>query len=387
MEYRIATSAKVILLVFVAACIIGGGYLFIHAFETTRHNANALKLGLGVLLLVIAVLVYLEIFQLRLTVDEHSLTETHLFSSRTILMEDIDGYRRGEKDIFHIILKDGAKSLQISRNLGDGKELIEWIEERYEDIDAREREKETEALLENEQFGITKKDRKARLENARKIDNVATIAGFIFCFWPIFYPRPFELLMIVVFLMPLAGVFITWYFKGLLKLYKKKSSPYPSLVLLMVMPVFGALLAGLRVYDLYGFPNSAWSLIIMGAIFFTVVCVGACWKAITNERRKLLICCCVFVLAAVYSYSLLIFANCHYDKSVPEVWKVQVLHKRINRGKSTTYYLKLSPWGKFRNGKEVTVSRSFFDEVNETDSVDVYLKTGRWGVPWFWVER
>ncbi len=194
-------------------------------------------------------------------------------------------------------------------------------------------------------------------------------------------------MMILLFLMPLAGVCTTWYFNGLLKLYKKKSRPYPSAVLLICLPVFGAVLCVFRAYNLYGFAKNAWSLLTTSSVILTGMCIGICWRAISGEKNKLPIYFSILVLAAVYSFSLLIFSNCYYDKSAPAVWKVQVSGKRVSRGRSTSYYLGLSAWGRHADGKEVTVSRAFFDQVDIQDSVRVYLKQGKWGVPWYWVGK
>jgi len=379
MEYRIAQGWKFFCILISAAFSFGAICLIVFALN---HMAPGL-LVLGFILLAPAIGIYLDSTRLVLTVDQRSLTLVRLFTARSILLEDIDGYRRGDKNVFSIWLKNGGKSLQLPQMLERRKELIGWFEEKYEDIDARECDTETQALLENDEFGFTREDREGRLQAARKIDTVSSVAGFVFFFWALFIPRPYEVVMIGLFIMPWVAVYITWYYKGLMRLYKKKRSPYPSVVLLMWFTILSVFLSCLRDFHLYGFEKNAWSLLIGGSLLGTAICVMACRKAIASSTKKILTYGCIVVMAGLYSWSLLVFSNCYYDRSEPQVYNVHVTHKRIYHGKSTSYYVSLSPWGKFADGKEVSVSKSFYTEVVDGDPVQVYLKKGKWGVPWY----
>jgi len=193
--------------------------------------------------------------------------------------------------------------------------------------------------------------------------------------------------MILLFIAPWLAVGITWYFKGLLKLYKQKKSPYPSMIQLMLMATFAVVLIVVRSYDLYSFNEKAWSLLAGGTIAATIICIGACWQAIATARKKIVTYTVVFVMAAAYSFSLLIFSNCYYDKSSPTIFHVAVTGKRTSSGRSTSYYVSLSPWGQYANGNEVSVSQSLYQYVSEQDSLSVYLKYGKWGIPWYRLRR
>jgi len=381
------SKGKIITIIIVIALSIGGLYLISLAFHPTPNWPAVGSLLLAAVLMGIGALAYLDATRLVLTVDQYTLTLDRMFSSRSILLEEIDGYRSGEKDTFYILTKGGGKPLSLPQNLDRRKELIEWFKEKYEDVDAREREKETEILLGSEQFGSTVEERTARLEMAGKVDKVATAAGVGALLWSLFYPSPYEVMMIVLLLLPWIAVFATWYFNGLLRLDKKKSSPYPSVVQLMFFPTLAALINVLRGYDLYRFGEKAWSILIVGTLLASAVCNVACREAIAATSKKTLTYCCIVALAGLYSYSLLIFSNCYYDRSVAEVFHVEVTNKRISKGKSTSYYLSLSPWGRYTDGKEVSVSKRFYLEVNQEDSVRVFLKKGQWDVPWYWVRR
>ena len=386
MEYRISGGWKAFCIIIVATFSIGAVYLISVAF---RSSAKAPLVSLVGAIILIALAIYLYLFAMRtlLTVDKSAIKLVGVFTARAILPEDIDGYRIGEKNVFSIHVKNGGKALQIPASLERRGELIEWFKQNYEDIDARALVAETEDLLANEQFGFTREDREARLATAKKIDTAATVGGFGLFFWSLLYPRPYEIVMLVLFVVPWIGIYITWYYKGLMRLYKKKSSPYPSVVQLMGFVTLGAFISILRDYDLYGFEKNALSLSVGGMLLTTVICSIACRQTIVLSARKGLTYVCIVVMAGLYSYSLLIFSNCYFDRSEPKVWEVQVTGKRIHRGKSTSYYVSLSPWGKYVAGKEVTVSKGFYSEVNGGDSLAVYLKSGKWGVPWYFLNK
>jgi hypothetical protein len=94
----------------------------------------------------------------------------------------------------------------------------------------------------------------------------------------------------------------------------------------------------------------------------------------------------MLILAGLYSYNALIFSNCAFDHQPSEISKVGIDGKHINHGKSTTYTLELSPWGRFSAGKNVQVPWSFYRSVQTGGSVNVYLHPGKWGIAWYEVK-
>jgi len=384
MEYRIAKGWKIFAYIFGAAFFIGGFFFFIPVFTRTTFPIG-LAISLALLFIVLGAVTFLDTMRTLVIIDKHTLSVARLLGTRSALLEEIEGYRKGEKDTFFIVLKSGGRPLQLPQYLERRKELIGWFEEKYEDVDQRIRAKETEDLLENDQFGLSRDDRAARLATAKTIDRIATGAGIgLFC-WAVFYPQPFETMMVTLLAAPAVAIFITWYYKGLMRLEKKKSSPYPSMVMLMTMAIFSALLVIVLRYDLYGFGEHAWSLMLATTLGAVVICITACRKAIAASDKKALTYGVIVVMAGMYSYSLLVFSNCHYDRSVAHPYHVKVTGKRISSGKSTSYYLSLSPWGQYTDGNEVSVSKSFYNQVATHDSVTVFLKKGQWGLPWYFL--
>jgi hypothetical protein len=387
-EYPISKAYKAIGLLFSAAFAIGGIYLlFLLATPDSNGAAQTAKLVFGIALLPLGYWVYRESLRLGVTVDERQLTVQHAFSSRSIGLGDIDGYRTGDKDAFLIIPKDGGKSLPLPKGISGRSDLLDWVKEKYEDVDARERAAETETLLEDEQFGASREERETTLKRAKRTAIIANGTGFVLVMWAFLYPTPFETLMIVLCVAPLVGGYFIWHYKGLMRLSSRKSSPYPSTTMLMTFPLFGLGLEVVIRYDLYGFPGSAWMVAVCGAVLLTLIASACFSKALAAEKKKPLAVFCIFLAASAYSFGVLVFSNCFYDRSASQKFAVEVTGKSVSHGKTTTYHLDLSPWGKYSNGDHVQVSSSFYNAVESGDSVWVFLHSGKWGIPWYRVVR
>lgn len=386
MEYQISKGWRIFSGLLAAALLVGGILLIVHSFNAVLGSKPAFFL-MGAILSPVALYLFISSAVTRLTIDEYSITIKRAYSSRSIPLKDIEGYRRGEKDSLYIVPKDGVKSMRIPINLERRSELIEWLEEKYPDLDLIELEKETQQLLDNDRFGLTKEERKTNLARARRVAGIAWFVSAGLFTWVLIYPEPYEFLMIALLAAPLVAIYTTWYFKGLMRLTKTKSSPYPTVVIPALLPTFGILLRAIIGYDLYAFQKPAWTLLLVASVLVTLIVIGACREGLRGEKAKALLYVCIFVVAGAYSYGAIVFTNCFYDRSVPEKFRVQVTGKWISGGKSTSYYLKLSPWGRFEKGKQVTVSKSFYGRMETGDSLSVFLKQGKWNIPWYRVVR
>jgi hypothetical protein len=387
-EYPIGPGYKFVGLLFAAAFFFGGFFLIYYAFHTPKRELMTLFLILGVLLIPISAWCYRETIRLRVTIDGDMLVLQQAFSTRSITLSDVDGYRIGEKNAFFLVMKNGEKPLQLPGGLARREELLTWIKEKYEDVDARERAAETEVLLEDSRWGGSREDREQHLKKASMIGKIGAWVGVIIFFWFFLYPQPYEVVMLLLFVAPLAAVYLTGSFKGLMRLYAtKKSSPYPTLFVLMLCPILGVGLNAFIRYDLYDFSATAWLTLAGMTALLSFAALAALRDAVAAEAKKGVAVGYVIFMVAIYSYGLLIYTNCHYDRSRAEAWRVAVTDKHESHGKTTTYYLQLSPWGKYADGKEVTVSKAFYRAVNPQDSVGVLLNKGKWGIPWYRVVR
>lgn len=315
-------------------------------------------------------------------IDDQSLTVTNTLNSRSALLDEIEGFRSGQKNALLLDLKSGGRPLTIPGTIERRQELLDWVKERYPNIDARRAQEVTEEVLQDQRYGLTEEEREMRLQQARNIAKYATAAASFFVLWVVMAPRPFNLLMLILLAVPLAAVGLTWYYKGLLRLYFSKSKPYPSLIMAVIFADVAAFMAILH-YHIYLYEQPLWTLLLAVTAAVTLVWVMACSRAAAGEKNSFVLYLGLLLIAAVYSYNALLFTNCAYDKNKPETWTVGVDGKHRSSGKYTTYWIDLTPWGRFTDGMDVKVSDAFYHSVSSGDSVTIELHPGKWGIPWY----
>jgi hypothetical protein len=386
-EYRISTTNRILQLVLAAVFSIGGIASVIAGFRTTHQGSVLPLIIMGTFFILFGVFFYLETTRLCLTIDDQSLTIRHAFNSRNILLDEIADLRHGDKGALLLDLKSGEKPLVIPGTLERRKELQEWLQERYTNSDAERLKEVTESVLENENLGLTREIRENRLNIARKLMVYSSFIAPFLIVLMFFAPKSFDTVTLLLLAIPWLAVGVTWYFKGIFRLYTSKSKPYPSLFILVLFSEMVSLFSVMRNYDVYDYGSKFWLYLLVLSAVVLLAWAIACGAAMAGEKNMPVILLCLFLAAAAHSYSVLIFSNCEEDHSTPLISRVEVSSKHLSRGKSTSYYLELSPWGRFSEGKSVQVSSSFYRSVEQGDSVSVYLNTGKWGIPWYRVSK
>ena len=135
------------------------------------------------------------------------------------------------------------------------------------------------------------------------------------------------------------------------------------------------------------FGQRFWLLLTACSVVGVLVWAVTCRAAIAGEKNVIVLYLAMLLIAGAYSYNALIFVNCAYDRGNPEQWRVGVDRKWVKHGKSTSYWLGLSPWGRYTLGKSVPVEHVFYRSVAEGDSVEVLIHPGKCGIPWYEVVK
>jgi hypothetical protein len=105
MEYRIAKGWRIFVIICGAGFLIAGLASLIHSFAVPRTGQKVLFVLFGLIFGPISILMYLDVIKTRLLIDQYSLTMVRAFSSRTLLLNDIAGYRIGDKNIVYLELE------------------------------------------------------------------------------------------------------------------------------------------------------------------------------------------------------------------------------------------------------------------------------------------
>jgi len=382
MEYRMSQGNKVFMYIF-AVAFIGGGLVMLYVVVARQLWP---MLFLAAILGGLGFLFYRMAAKTALTIDETSITVCNGFTTRSVLLDEVAGWRSGDKNSILLVLKSGEKSVTIPGMLEQRKEVQAWVEERFTDIAAQLAQEVTEEVLHDERYGLTEEDRARRLKQARKMAAYGTVISPLLLLGVFIDSRPNNFLMVLSLAIPTAAVLLTGYYKGILRLYTSKSKPYPSLVYAAFIATGAAIFAVFSGYNIYVFDGAAWQLLLILSIVVTVVWAAISRTAATGEKNLFAIYAGMLLLAGVYSYSALLFSNCAYDHNREAIMRVAVDGKHSSSGKYTNYYLDLSAWGHYGDGNSVKVSYSFYRQMHAGDSVNVYLHPGKWGIPWYEVK-
>ncbi len=204
-------------------------------------------------------------------------------------------------------------------------------------------------------------------------------AGIAVGLWAFLYPRPYELLMVLCAIFPLAGVIILVQSNGLVRFDERKGSAHPAIIRMFMMP---SLALALRSLD-FSFVDAKLLLLPIAAI--TAVLAGlilAKTKEFADKPWSRLL---PIIFVAVYACGLTVMGNCLFDQSQPEVFTVQVIGRHVSSGRSTSYHVMLAPWGPVAEAKDVTVPRAQYKQIAVGQEVHVAKKAGILRIPWFYI--
>lgn len=75
--------------------------------------------------------------------------------------------------------------------------------------------------------------------------------------------------------------------------------------------------------------------------------------------------------------------NCALDDSKPKKFNTIVLDKRITKGKSTNYYLTVSPWNNQKEPKEENTNETDYKTIKRGDTITINFYEGKLNIPWY----
>jgi hypothetical protein len=383
MEYRMSRGNKTLYYIIAAGASGLGVFAIYEAIQISNPGLvfpGVIGIGLGFLF-------YRMASKTHTTIDEYSITVCNGFTTRSILLDEISGFRRGDKEGIVLVRKNGEKPLSIPGTVERRSELLDWMKERFPDINAQLAREVTEEVLHDERYGLTEEDRARRLTQARKLMLYSAIVVPLFFGWALISQQPPKLLVLILLAFPFVGVWLTWYYKGILRLYMSKAKPYPTLLMTVFIAELAAFVAVMRGFSIYLFDGRVWGLLAALSVVVLLIWAAACRAAMGGEKNLFAVFAGMLILAGLYSYNALIFSNCAYDRQQSTILRVGIDGKHSTHGKTTSYFLELSPWGRFTDGKNVPVSYSLYHATRTGDSVNVYLHPGKWGIPWYEVHQ
>jgi hypothetical protein len=309
-----------------------------------------------------------------------------VFRDRELLLYQIAGFRQDDKYIYIEPTEKSLKRIKISRYFGGTAEMLEWLSERYPDLDEQTAEAEKQEILSDNSLGYTVEQREEKLAVARKRAKALNWAGGLVAVWAFFFAQPYEAAILAAVVLPAISVLVSKYSGGLIRVEEKKGSAFPSVFSGVFFPAMALCLRALLDFNILRYENVWKATVLTGAVFMALLLVRS-KEFLFQSAREYGVMFFFAVLAFAYGFGAVVTLNAVYDNSPAAVYQAQVTGKRISSGKSTTYYLTLTPWGPQKEADDVSVSKSLYNRLQVKDNVEVYLKKGWLGIPWFVVSE
>jgi hypothetical protein len=252
----------------------------------------------------------------------------------------------------------------------------------FSDLNIIESKSDLEEILTDNDFGRDVEQRGSKLTEARKVAKILNWTGGIVAAWTVFITKPYELSVIAAIIMPIICLFAIKKYKGLIRIDHEKNSAYPTLFYGLIYSGLGVFLRALLDFNIFDYSN-IWTPSILIAIAFLAFLIIGNKEFDIKKRKNYLTIAILGGFFFIYGFGSVIFANCIYDKSEPIIYNAKIIEKRISSGKSTTYYLKLTPWGTQKESDEVSVNRKEYEQAKINAPVEVYFMKGKLDIPWF----
>jgi hypothetical protein len=247
------------------------------------------------------------------------------------------------------------------------------------DLDAQEAAAARAEIVADPELGQTPDERLASLERAKKLARVFNGVTWAAAGWGFFYPQPYALALLVLALLPWAAIILAAKGHGLYRLDGRRNDVRPNLAAAMYLPGFVLLM---RAVEDVGVLD--WKLALTYSVLATVIVFLAATRGDPTlwERRSVAV--GLFCLMGAYGYGTVTLGNSELDAAAGQNYRVQVLAMHYSRGsKSTSYYLKLAPWGPRTQPEDVSVSSALYGVTRPGSEVCVHQGPGALGIGWY----
>ncbi|MCW3465084.1 hypothetical protein [Chitinophaga nivalis] len=307
--------------------------------------------------------------------------------NRELLYTQIKGFRVTEKYLTVYPLSDQDKKIQISSYLHQFSEIVTTLAQRFPDLDQEEATAIRQTVLGNNKYGQQNREKAKRLAQVSFCFKALAVLPFVA--GATLYFTPFAKYAIVVLLaIPWVSMGLAYYYKGLVSIDSYKENPLPSFMSPMMMTAFILfLMYGFRKIDIVSHQN-CWTPVClitgtMALFLFSLVRQGILYQIRKMSIQAWIMYAC---LLPGYAYSATMTLNTYFDNSTPRYYTTTVVDKSINKGKSTSYYLWLAPWGPVTTTESIKVYAQRFNDTATSDTVVICLKAGLLDIPWYALE-
>jgi hypothetical protein len=385
-EFRYALWLKILLGIICLGLIALFGWAL-----TTYTDENKLVFFLTILpvsaaMIVFAVYGIADLLVGKFVLSEDRVTVFSPLGSRMLTLDAISGFRMDANYIRIIPIHKHEKELKVSVYFKGAQMIVAWLSAKYPRLDITEGDEEERQVLQSDEFGITEEERLEKLKSARKLSKIMNGGVWILLIWLLAFPKYYYnagILLCVIY--PFAALFLMMQYRGLISADEYDESKMPSVGLSFIVPGVTLALRALYDFNIMKYPAWVWWAIVGGSLVMSALYILPTFTLKTRPGRTYITGGLMVLLNLFYVYGVITLSNCMLDKSRAVKFDTTIAGKHVTKGKTSTYYLDLKPWGQLSDEQQVKVSRHEYESARKGDLVVVMQRSGYLGVPWIMI--
>lgn len=316
----------------------------------------------------------------RLIIDGTRIEVRGVFRERVAELKDIEGFRTFSSrngSYTKLYLKDGGRAITISNSFNTDDDYRAWFQQ-VTDLDKRDRDALLDQISHEQELGATPDERLEKLANAKTwsifITIVSGAAAAALAFGsPILRVPAFTLLVVT----PVAAYYLLQRSPLLYAIFKPKADPRGELSFVLIVSGIGLILScsGLHFVSI--------ELLMLITVPVGLVYFFAFYLACQNQPSRQGKLMGLLFFAGIYGFGFGMLADTIADHAPATTYSAEVIGKHISRGRSTSYYLELSPWGPKVSPDRVSVSSRIYGTFAIGDQVCLSLHPGSFHASWY----
>lgn len=364
--------------------VIGAGFMYFGGHMATAPHSSSSRGGVPLIaslfLLGLGAFMVLWPLRARVVIEGSRISVRSIFNERSAELSEIEGLRTIQTrngSYSNLYLKEGRGAITISKSFNFDDAARAWFQQ-IADLDQRDRAALLDEIANEQELGATAEERLAKLRGAKTWSISLTVASIAAAAAMLFSHDSFRVAVAVILAATPAAAFFSMQRSPLIyAILKQKADPRGEMSFVLLVSAVGLLLSQSGLHLVSDQPLLPLVVTVFAAYLFAFYQVSR--KGPSRPGRIL----ALIIFAGLYSAGLVAMANTISDHAPAKTYSADVLRKRISRGRSTSYYMTLSPWGPVDSPDELSVSSKIFHSFKVGDQVCLNLHPGSLHAPWY----
>jgi len=386
--YKIDKVWRIITYVLTPVAMIPFGVLLLFPiipdfnFDINQDVYYWFLLPLSVTMLFVIIVAFVNTIIGKFVIDKNRIYTTGLFNNKQIYFNDIKGYRIAEHFTFIESISNKTR-IKLSNYYENRNELQDWLIWNYKNLNELEIIQEKQEILSKQDLGWTIEERESNFLKYKRLAKILNWSGSIIAIVTILLLKKSDYVVLLCIFYPIFCLLAILFSKGLLTIDERNEAVYPSVFWAFFAPTSVIFLRALMNFKIYNYDN-VWLLtaVIAFSFFFILIINNRGFVFNKFEKISTILIFSVFIVFG-YSFGTVINLNCALDDSQPKKFKTIVLDKRITKGKSTNYYLTVSPWNNQKEPKEENTNETDYELIKKGDTITINFYEGKLNIPWY----